>query len=258
MDPGEQAPIDTSTSPEEQPRFIQVPWDLNKVFQVMILWVLAFWILGYWIIPLGLGTFGLEREDLTTRGQALVHLLLDVSEMGVTLGLLWACLRRYKPLALGWFRSWLRPARRWVPQVLLALLSFPLVDIVSARSQIWFRHDQDIWGPLEQSLSAGDPVTNALYFVVVTVCAPIWEEAIFRGFLLPSLTKYMRVPVAIVASAMVFAFAHFSLQRFLPLVLLGIIFGTLFVRTKNLLSSVLLHSFWNMWIFYCLAMRGGM
>ncbi len=28
--------------------------------------------------------------------------------------------------------------------------------------------------------------------------------------------------------------AHFSLQRFLPLVLLGMIFGTLLVRTRNL------------------------
>jgi membrane protease YdiL (CAAX protease family) len=48
-------------------------------------------------------------------------------------------------------------------------------------------------------------VSNAIYFVVVTVCAPLWEEAIFRGFLLPSLTKYMPVQAAVLVSALGFA-----------------------------------------------------
>ena len=76
-------------------------------------------------------------------------------------------------------------------------------------------------------------VSNAIYFVVVTVCAPIWEEAIFRGFLLPSLTRYMPLTAAVAVSALSFAGAHFSLQRFLPLVLLGVIFGALLVRTAQ-------------------------
>lgn len=93
-------------------------------------------------------------------------------------------------------------------------------------------------------------VSNLIYLVVVTVCAPVWEEAIFRGFLLPSLTKYMSTTAAVLVSSFVFAGAHFSLQRFLPLVLLGIIFGTLLVRTRNLVPCVLLHSLWNAYIFW--------
>ena len=50
--------------------------------------------------------------------------------------------------------------------------------------------------------------TNAMYFVIVGVCAPVWEEAIFRGFLLPSLGRWMPVPGAIAASAFIFALAH--------------------------------------------------
>ena len=57
-------------------------------------------------------------------------------------------------------------------------------------------------------------------------------------------------------NAMLCAGAHFSLQRFLPLVLLGIIFGTLLVRTRNLLPCVLLHSLWNAYIFWQLTCRG--
>lgn len=47
-----------------------------------------------------------------------------------------------------------------------------------------------------------------MYLMIVGVCAPIWEEFIFRGFLLPSLARWMPVPAAILASASFFALAH--------------------------------------------------
>lgn len=37
--------------------------------QVMILWLMAFWVLGYVALPGGLELLGLEREELTARGQ---------------------------------------------------------------------------------------------------------------------------------------------------------------------------------------------
>ena len=46
--------------------------------------------------------------------QALLHLLLDLSETGVTLAILWRCLAAFRPLALGWFPLALRPLRRWL------------------------------------------------------------------------------------------------------------------------------------------------
>jgi hypothetical protein len=44
--------------------------------------------------------------------------------------------------------------------------------------QVWFPTNTEPWGAnlLEQSLATGDTVTNALYFIVVTACAPLWEE----------------------------------------------------------------------------------
>lgn len=83
----------------------------------------------------------------------------------------------------------------------------------------------------------------------------IYAQAIFRGFLLPSLAKYFPIGLSVFFSSVVFAAAHFSLQRFLPLMLLGIILGTLFVRTRNLLSCIAFHSLWNAYIFYQLTCR---
>ena len=102
---------------------------------------------------------------------------------------------------------------------------------------------------VEQSIVARDPVAMALYAVVVSVCAPIWEEIVFRGFLLPSLTKYMPVWSAILVSSIAFALAHFNIQRMLPLVFLGMVMGTVFVRSRNLFPSMLLHSLWNAFVF---------
>ena len=66
---------------------------------------------------------------------------------------------------------------------------------------------------------------------------------------MPSLTKYMPLSASIVASALIFACVHFSFQRFLTLVLLGVAFGVLYAESDNLLTAVAAHSLWNMWVF---------
>ncbi len=68
--------------------------------------------------------------------QALMHLLLDLGELGATLFILWRCLHAYQPLALGWFRARLRPLRSWLCPALLACAFFPLVDLAAAKSQV--------------------------------------------------------------------------------------------------------------------------
>lgn len=72
---------------------------------------------------------------------------------------------------------------------------------------------------------------------------------IFRGFLMPSLARYMPLWGAVAASALVFACVHFSCQRFLVLLLLGLVFGALYAESHNLLAAITAHSLWNMWVF---------
>ena len=42
--------------------------------QVMLLWLISFWVLGYVALPGGLELLGLEREELTARGQVRTHI----------------------------------------------------------------------------------------------------------------------------------------------------------------------------------------
>jgi len=50
---------------------------------------------------------------------------------------------------------------------------------------------------------------------------------------------------AIVLSSFIFALAHLSLSEVLPLMVLGMVLGFVYARSRNLLTSMLLHSLWN-------------
>ncbi len=104
--------------------------------QTSILWLLAFWILCYWILPCLLDLAGYERDDLSRRGQALLHLILDVGQLGLTIGILWKRLKAYRPRSLGWFETRLLPIQQWLGPVLVAAASFPFLNIVAQQAQV--------------------------------------------------------------------------------------------------------------------------
>lgn len=58
-----------------------------------------------------------------------------------------------------------------------------------------------------------------------------------------------------VISALLFAMAHFSLSRSLPLIALGVIISLLFAASRNLVTAVALHSLWNMWVLATITAR---
>eukprot|EP01023_Acetabularia_acetabulum_P019763 TRINITY_DN20111_c0_g1_i1.p1 TRINITY_DN20111_c0_g1~~TRINITY_DN20111_c0_g1_i1.p1 ORF type:complete len:368 (+),score=44.86 TRINITY_DN20111_c0_g1_i1:71-1174(+) len=90
-----------------------------------------------------------------------------------------------------------------------------------------------------------DGWTFSSLIMVTGILAPLLEETVFRGFLLTSLTKVMPTPQAVVASSVAFACAHLSTRDFPQLVCLGIVLGFVYVRSRNLLSPMLVHGVWN-------------
>lgn len=67
----------------------------------------------------------------------------------------------------------------------------------------------------------------------------------FRGFLLTSLTKFMPTPLAVVLSSLAFGLVHFSPRDFPQLSALGVLLGFSYVRSRNLLTPILIHGAWN-------------
>jgi len=62
--------------------------------------------------------------------------VLDLGMVGLTMGVLWLCLRKYRPRALGWFRSTLWPPRWLLKVVLACALTFPLAMLLGNVSQV--------------------------------------------------------------------------------------------------------------------------
>jgi len=85
--------------------------------------------------------------------------------------------------------------------------------------------------------------------VCVVFIAPVIEELMFRGILLRSLQRWVRVPIAILITAVIFALFHLgdaNAVLVLPVLLaVGILAGWLATRTGRLGPSIALHAGFN-------------
>jgi hypothetical protein len=98
---------------------------------------------------------------------------------------------------------------------------------------------------LEIVLNNNNYLSFFLLFLTTTLLAPLFEEIIFRGVLLPTLSRYFGVISGIIVSAFIFALAHLSLGEMAPLFVLGIGLGITRIASGSLFSSVIMHSLWN-------------
>ena len=222
-----------------------VPWKLDTTIVVFVCWLLGFYLAAYDIVPALLSQISSPwKESLGSSGmQAVRHLVLDVTQLSMTLGILFLALRKYHPRKLGLFAIRLSPVTAWLPVVLVGCCSFPLIH--------WI-HKQIVallGAPMPTAdgslISHATNLAKAMWFGVLAICAPLWEEIMFRGFILPSLWKRMHPIAAVLLTSLIFASVHFTREGFLPLLLLGMLFGAAYLKTVNLVPAIILHSLWN-------------
>ena len=179
--------------------------------------------------------------------QGVQVLLLYLLLMGAPLAILVALLAgRGAPPPGGWLQ-W-----RWRPPLsalTLAVSSVLMVLPVVALSGWLIEHfwpDAGGSNPLlDLVLTSDDPRALACFALTATVLAPLFEETLFRGVLLPVLARRLGAPLALLGSAAVFAMAHLSLTELIPLFVLGLGLGWLRWRSGRLAASVLMHALWN-------------
>ncbi|QKQ74552.1 CPBP family intramembrane glutamic endopeptidase [Nostoc sp. TCL240-02] len=217
------------------------PWDGETVLQVFIV---GFFFMGQIFVPLVISVLPIPRPIVDVRLQAFSVL---VSYLLVALGalsVLYFSLKPFFPLPEFWFRF--RFQDNWFLWGLGGYCTaLPIVVMVSLiNQQLW--QGQGGSNPLLQlALESQDGVALGIFFFTAAIAAPFFEEILFRGFLLPSLTRYLPVWGSILISSLLFAIAHLSLSEILPLTALGIVLGVVYTRSRNLLAPMLLHSLWN-------------
>jgi membrane protease YdiL (CAAX protease family) len=234
----------------------RVPWGVNTVIGVLSWWYFSFRLVGSRLVPLVASALGLSSPSsayASFLSCALYALLADALELAVVLAILFQALRSHSPLQHGWFP--IRPSVHLLPDYIGACATLPVVSCLclvneelcaassSVRNAVVAPHT---W---EQGVITPDPLANAVYLCVFIALAPLWEELLFRGFLLPSLTKHMPVDASIALSSLVFAFVHSKADQLMPLWLLGAVLGVVFIRTRNLLAPIAVHATWNVLAF---------
>ncbi len=86
-----------------------------------------------------------------------------------------------------------------------------------------------------------------LFFTLVSVgiIGPTCEEFVFRGVILSKLLENKNTFFANVFQSLLFGIAHMNLIQFLYAIPIGMFFGWIFIKTKNLFLSILIHIFTN-------------
>jgi len=235
-----------------------VPWDGEIVWQVL---VVGFFFVGqilipYLLLPVSLAVLKLNPATFDPRDKAFyifaTYLLLSAGGLSV----LYFSVKSFLPLPEGWFRiNWRGSWFLWgLGGYFVAL---PLVVLVSLINQQFWQGQGGSNPILPIVLEGRDNVALAVFFGTAAIAAPVFEEIVFRGFLLPSLTRYLPVWGAIAASAFLFAVAHLSVSEILPLATLGSVLGFVYTRSRNLLAPMLLHSLWNSGTLLSLFLLGG-
>ena len=89
------------------------------------------------------------------------------------------------------------------------------------------------------------PVQYAAVIGIVVFLAPLAEEVFFRGFVLQGLLPSLGPWGAVAASAALFSVAHAAVGLLIPIFILGLLLGWLFLRAGSIWACVTAHAFQN-------------
>ena len=100
----------------------------------------------------------------------------------------------------------------------------------------------DVSNPVQTLLNSTDLWLNLL---LISIIGPIFEEIIFRKFLIDRTIKY-GAKVSIFLSALIFGLFHGNLNQFFYAFMLGGFFAYIYIKTRKIKYTILLHIIVNL------------
>ena len=141
------------------------------------------------------------------------------------------------------------PARAVLAQATLRWLAvLPILWFVSFAWQILLTalgHAPDFQAAIHLFLETDDPLRRASFVVFAVVVAPIAEEALFRGILLPLLVRRFGAAIGLGLVALGFAALHGDAGSFPGLAVLSVALSLAYARTGTILVPMAMHALFN-------------
>jgi len=132
--------------------------------------------------------------------------------------------------------------------IILLITVYPLVAKVTQWSMElplpqWARDMSDSSADMiKQILVMDSPMEFALSFLLIGIAPAIGEELLYRGILQNKLKQVLPNPhIAIFIASALFSLNHFALDRFLGLMILGLVMGYAYHYSRNFWVPVILH-----------------
>ncbi len=122
----------------------------------------------------------------------------------------------------------------------ILLVSFAYMQLLRA-----FGCDTEPQEVIKLLREAESPITIAALTFIAVVAAPVVEEVIFRGIMLPFLAKHMSVGSAVLLVSFVFAAIHLHVPALVPIFLLAIGLSLSYIATGSLTVPIITHACFN-------------
>ncbi|MBK9014240.1 MAG: CPBP family intramembrane metalloprotease [Saprospiraceae bacterium] len=136
--------------------------------------------------------------------------------------------------------------------LLFVMSAFPLAQLAFLANkwlveqfpalQVWVHTEKLTVKLMEGLLVMQTPWEMVASLVVMAIVPALGEELVFRGIGQQKLIEITGRPaLGIALTALIFSITHFEIQRFLAILLLGVVRGLLFYWTKNLWIPIAAH-----------------
>ena len=221
----------------------EVPWGAGRLVLCSVASLASFLVVGAVFAPLVATELGLSLRAMGPNVQTDYVFWLQTAETACGLSVVWLFVRPFQPLPPGLF-SFRLDGLAWAP--LFSVACLPAIGLAASISS--FAHP-DVEsagnGTIDAVLPLISPASLPALLAITAVLAPLLEEVLFRGFILPTLTKWLPTPAAIIVTAGLFSVAHFAPRDAPQLFALGIVLGCSYARTRNLAVPIIVHGAWN-------------
>ena len=185
--------------------------------------------------------FGLDLGDMSFGAQLLISTLMGT---GIPCWIVYHI--RKKKTNIGSFNFTIENPRIIPLIVLVAIplnlgIAGPLIELVPMND---FFRDMIREMVLEMASDQG-----LLMFIALVIAAPILEELIFRGIMLDGLLRIYSPTKAVIVSSLLFGLIHLNPAQFVGGALVGGFMGWVYVHTRSVLATILIHAAFNLTAF---------
>ena len=214
-------------------------WSVIIAFNVMPLVVYPF----VWLILFRISNLSPAEIFNFVENESIFYPVFTV----IILIFCWVTYKRLKRsnINLTWIFGW-KKSFIWIEPLILAIASY--LFAIGLNSFTLYRISlisPDLFKTFIGKGLPSSPLGFIFFAIIAIILAPFWEELFFRGIVFQKIASAKGIKAGIIISSLLFAIFHVRYD-IIPLSVLGLVAAILYIKTKQIITPILLHFFYNL------------